>query len=266
MPQTLFFAHANGFPSATYGKLFEALAPALHIAHLGVHGHDARYPVNDNWSNLVDELIVTLEAGTQPVWGVGHSLGGVLHLHAALRAPHLYRGVILLDSPLLTAHEQWLLRVAKRLGLIDRLTPAGRTLGRREVFSDRASAQAYFASKSLFRQFDAACLHAYLEHGLTTDGGELRLSFDPATEISIYRTFPHSRPAPLRRLQVPLALIGGAQSSVVLARHARLARRLARAEFHETPGSHMFPLEHPLETAALIGTIIERWRSRAVPR
>ncbi|PYG97333.1 alpha/beta hydrolase, partial [Arthrobacter stackebrandtii] len=27
MSQQIFFAHANGFPSATYGKLFAALAP-----------------------------------------------------------------------------------------------------------------------------------------------------------------------------------------------------------------------------------------------
>lgn len=27
MSQQIFFAHANGFPSGTYGKLFAALAP-----------------------------------------------------------------------------------------------------------------------------------------------------------------------------------------------------------------------------------------------
>ena len=57
MPQSIFFAHANGFPSATYGKLFAALAPDFQVQHLEQHGHDPRFPVNDNWSNLVDELI-----------------------------------------------------------------------------------------------------------------------------------------------------------------------------------------------------------------
>jgi predicted alpha/beta hydrolase family esterase len=42
-----------------------------------------RFPVDDNWHNLVDELIHHLEQQPEPVWGVGHSLGGVLHLHAA---------------------------------------------------------------------------------------------------------------------------------------------------------------------------------------
>ncbi len=131
MSQQIFFAHANGFPSATYGKLFAALAPDYQVQHLLQHGHDPRFPVDDNWLNLVDELLHHLAQQPGPVWGVGHSLGGVLHLHAALRCPHYYRGVVMLDSPVLTRADQWLLRTAKRFGFIDRITPAGRTLGRR---------------------------------------------------------------------------------------------------------------------------------------
>lgn len=191
---TDFFAHANGFPSATYGKLFAALAPQYQVAHLELHGHDPRFPVDDNWHNLVDELIHHLELQPAPVWGVGHSLGGVLHLHAALRCPQLYRGVVMLDSPVLTRTDQWVILAAKRLGFIDRLTPAGRTLGRREEFADLESARQYFAGKTLFRGFDPDCFDAYLQHGLQQVGDRLRLRFDPATEISIYRGVPHTSP------------------------------------------------------------------------
>ncbi|WP_425915028.1 alpha/beta fold hydrolase [Pseudomonas sp. GWSMS-1] len=125
MTQSVFFAHANGFPSATYGKLFCALAPDYQVQHLDQHGHDPRFPVNDNWSNLVDELIHHLEANQQPVWGVGHSLGGVLHYHAALLRPELYLGVVMLDSPVLTLADKIVIRAAKRFGFIDRITPPG---------------------------------------------------------------------------------------------------------------------------------------------
>lgn len=69
MPQQIFFAHANGFPSATYGKLFAALAPDYQVQHLAQHGHDPRFPVNDNWQSLVDELLHHLAQQDQPVWG-----------------------------------------------------------------------------------------------------------------------------------------------------------------------------------------------------
>src|SRR5690606_31323205 len=61
MPHRLFFAHANGFPSETYRKLFALLEPDFHVHRLERHGHDPRYPVDANWNSLVAELIESLE-------------------------------------------------------------------------------------------------------------------------------------------------------------------------------------------------------------
>jgi len=263
MPQHIFFAHANGFPSATYGKLFAALAPQYQVTYLESHGHDPRFPVDDNWHNLVDELIHHLEQQPQPVWGVGHSLGGVLHLHAALRCPQLYRGVVMLDSPVLTRADQWVILAAKRLGFIDRLTPAGRTLGRREEFADLESARQYFSGKTLFRGFDPDCFDAYLQHGLKPVGDRLRLRFDPATEISIYRGVPHTSPGRPRKLKVPLAVVRGRQSRVVMRHHTRSVGRMPHGEALSLPGGHMFPLERPLDTANLIKDLFQRWEGRS---
>jgi pimeloyl-ACP methyl ester carboxylesterase len=260
MPQRLFFAHANGFPSATYGKLFDALGPLFRVEHLPQHGHDPRFPVGDNWTTLVDELLYHLQGQPEPVWGVGHSFGGVLHLHAALRCPEYYRGVILLDAPSHTLTERYLIRAAKRMGFIDRITPAGRTLGRRATFADIDSARSYFASKRLFQRFDPECLEAYLRHGLEPSDASLRLRFDPATEISIFRSLPHRPPKRLDQLQVRLAMVRGNGSDVVRRHHAAALGRQAAAQQHCIDGSHMFPLEYPLETATLIKEIIADWQ------
>lgn len=262
MSRQIFFAHANGFPSATYGKLFASLAPDFHVAHLSQHGHDPRFPVDNNWRNLVDELIYHLQQQDEPVLGVGHSLGGMLHLHAAIRCPHLYRGVVMLDSPVLTRTDQWVIRAAKRFGLIDRLTPARRTLGRREEFADRDAARAYFAGKSLFRSFDPDCFEAYLEHGLCAMDDRLRLSFDPATEIDIYRGVPHTSPGLIKQLQVPLTVVRGRDSRVVMRHHANAVARLPLGEALSVPGGHMFPLEQPQDTASLLKDIFTRWELR----
>jgi len=261
MPQPIFFAHANGFPCGTYRKLFAELGPDFHVAHLPQHAHDPRFPVTDNWHSLIAELVHHLEAQAQPVWGVGHSFGGLLHLYAALQRPELYQGVVMLDAPALTLADQWVIRAAKRFGFIDRLTPAGRTLGRREQFPNREAARAYFSRKALFRDFDPDCFEAYLEHGLCPAGDGLRLRFDAATEIGIYRSVPHVRPASTRRLQVPLALVHGQNSRVVLPHHARSVQRLRQGEAHQVPGGHMFPLERPTATARLLKDIVNRWQA-----
>ncbi|MNF43496.1 Alpha/beta hydrolase family protein [compost metagenome] len=262
MSHTIFFAHANGFPSATYGKLFAALAPDFRVEHLEQHGHDPRFPVNDNWENLVDELIHHLQQHGEPVWGLGHSLGGVLHYHAALRRPDLYRGVVMLDSPVLTLADRIVIRAAKRFGFIDRITPAGRTLGRREEFGDFGEARDYFAGKALFRRFDPECLDAYVQHGLARQGEGLRLKFDAATEISIYRNVPHRTPGRPQQLEVPLALVRGRHSNVVLPHQTRFLKRVPRGECLSLPGGHMFPLERPQETAELIRSVFGRWDGR----
>ncbi len=212
--------------------------------------------------NLVDELIHHLEQQEQPVWGVGHSFGGLLHLHAALRCPELYRGVVMLDSPVLTRTDQWVIRAAKRFGFIDRLTPAGRTLGRREEFADLDSARSYFSGKTLFRGFDPECFDAYLQHGLHQVDDKLRLRFDPATEISIYRGVPHTSPGRTRQLQVPLAIVRGHKSRVVMRHHTRFVSRLPRGEALSMPGGHMFPLERPQDTARLLKSLFMRWEQR----
>lgn len=245
MTQRIFFAHANGFPSATYRKLFQALGPEYEVSHLDRHGHDPRFPVDDNWQNLVQELIEQLETFNEPIWGVGHSLGGMLHYHAALQRPALYRGVVMLDSPMTTWFDQTLIWAAKRFGFIDRLTPAGRTLGRREQFSCTDEARRYFASKALFRSFDPECLEAYIEHGLEPTAQGLRLRFDPETEIRIYRSVPHTTPGWPHALEMP--------------HHAYLLRLVTHRESHTLPGGHMFPLEQPHATAQLLKQLFGRW-------
>lgn len=259
MTQRIFFAHANGFPSGTYRKLFSALAPDYSVTHLEQHGHDPRFPVDDNWQNLVQELLAQLQALREPVWGVGHSLGGILHYHAALQRPELYRGVVMLDSPMPTWFDQTVIWAAKRFGFIDRLTPAGRTLGRREAFDSIEDARRYFASKSLFKAFDPDCLDAYIEHGLRPSENGVRLRFDPDTEIRIYRSVPHVTPGWPHALKIPLAVVRGRQSRVVMPHHAYLLRLVAHGEAHTLSGGHMFPLEHPGETALLLRQLFSRW-------
>jgi pimeloyl-ACP methyl ester carboxylesterase len=229
MSQQIFFAHANGFPSGTYGKLFAALAPEYQVTHLEQHAHDPRFPADDNWYNLVDELIHHLEQQPEPVWGVGHSFGGVLHQHAALRCPHLYRGVVMLDSPVLTRTDQWVIRAAKRFGFIDRLTPAGRTLGRREEFADLESARAISPARPCFaasiRNASTPICNMVCTRWATSCACA---STRPRKSVSTV-AFPTS-PGRTRQLKVPLAVVRGRSSRVVMRHHASSVGRMPLGE------------------------------------
>ena len=83
------------------------------------------------------------------MYGVGHSLGGYLHYLAAVRRPELYRAIVLLDAPIIGAFRGSMLGATKRLGIVDRVTPAGATRDRRSSWPSRDEARAHFRGQEV---------------------------------------------------------------------------------------------------------------------
>lgn len=251
------FAHANGFPSLTYRKLFSMLEPEFAVGYIEKHAHNPVYPVTDNWKHLARELAdEILERYSEPVIGIGHSLGGVLHLIASFEKPELYSAIVLLDAPIISPASSFGLKVMKKTGLLKRYPPASTTRLRRRTFRNREEAGEYFRSKPKFAAFDPEVLEDYLTYGLVRSGDKLRLSFEPEIEAKIYTTIPTDLPEYKGRLSVNTFYIGGSDSYE--ARLARLGfmKRNFPIEFRFIKGSHLFPLEAPGLTAALIKELL----------
>ncbi|SFX06664.1 alpha/beta fold hydrolase [Marinospirillum alkaliphilum] len=246
----LHFAHANGFPAGSYRVLLEPLKTHWKVESLDRFGHNPTFPVDHNWQALVNELLDHLQqaCSDQKVTGIGHSLGGVITYMAALKQPQRFEQIILLDPPLMTGLDSLGLKLAKKLGFIDKVTPAGITRGRRSHWPNRELAIEYFASKKLFSKFHAQALADYVDHGTEPDPrGGIRLRFDPGVEVAIFRNLADHLSGSLKRLQVPVTLVRGQQSDLLTPEREK---RLKRSGFSciSVPGGHMFPLEHPEET------------------
>jgi pimeloyl-ACP methyl ester carboxylesterase len=221
-------------------------------------GTDARYPVTEGWPQLVEQLIDELERAHHgaPVFAVGHSLGGYLTLLAAHRRPELFRAIVLLDAPVIGPLRGRMLGATKRLGVVDRVTPAGAVRDRRSRWTSRTEAKQHFRTRRLFRHFTERCLDDYVRYGLVDREGELRLLIDPAVEYSIYRTIPHNMSRGLRTLKVPAGFVGGEHSDVV--RRAGLGATRRLCTLREVPGGHLFPFEHPREAAATVHELLSK--------
>jgi len=244
------FSHGNGFPSQCYRQLLIQFEDEFEVRWIDRIGHNPAFPVTENWHHLVEEVIYSIETqATQPVIAIGHSLGGVLSLIASIERPDLIKAVIMIDSPLLGRFKSSMVRLAKALGIIDRITPAFRTRGRRQHWKTREQVIEYLSERELFKTFTPKAMEDYVDYGLkkTSDGYELR--FDRHIEYLIYRTLPHTLPRYERGLSIPTLLIYGKQSTVVDRFDIHYMKKHYGIEVQALPGTHMLPMESPQEVA-----------------
>lgn len=258
------FSHGNSFPASTYCVLLAHLREQGHtVVALEKFGHNPAYPVTSNWPFLVQELAdfaqLAVTAHGQPAYFVGHSLGGFLSLMLACEYPHLARGLVLLDAPILDGWRAGLIGLAKWSGLIGRVSLGTVSRQRRASWDSEAGALAHFASKKIFASWDAQVLHDYVALCTRDDAaGQRVLCFEREVETKIYNTLPHHLGRLLRSkpLQCKAAFIGGQDSLEMQQVGLSLTRKVAQTRIHIIPGTHLFPMEHPRAAASSIAAAL----------
>jgi pimeloyl-ACP methyl ester carboxylesterase len=256
MRPTLVFSHANGFPAGTYRQLFALWrAAGWRVLAVEQFGHDPHYPVTSNWPRLRDQLIDFIaDQAPQGAFLVGHSLGGLLSLLAASKRPDLAQGLVMLDSPVITGWRSHTVQVLKRSRMLHRLGPGKVSQTRRHEWPSRQAVFDHYAAKSKFARWAPGVLADYVAAGTRRLDGKTVLAFDRAVETRIYNTLPHHLGALLQRhpLQCPLALVAGTQSAEIRQGGLAAARRLAGERLVWLEGSHLYPMEKPVATAAAV--------------
>lgn len=255
----LVFAHGNSFPSATYSVFLDAMRQRGYGVHpIDKVGHNPRFPVTDGWGHLVEELAehtrqVVQQTG-QPVWLVGHSLGGYLSLLTATKHPELTRGVVLIDSPVLGGWRAKVVASTKHIGLTKRLSPGAVSRKRRNTWPSKEAVRQHFESKPLFASWHPQCLHDYVEYGTSDQNGQRELVFDRMVETAIYDALPHDITQQIRRhrLQRPVSYVGGLTSEEARRTGLGVTRRITQGRMLMLEGSHLLPLENPFATAAAV--------------
>ncbi len=253
------FSHGNSFPASTYRVILDSLRNrGFEVDAVEKFGHDPKYPVTDNWPHLVQQLAdfaqQRCDAAGRPVFLVGHSLGGFLSLMCAALHPKLAAGVLLIDSPIIGGWRANTLNLVKRTPLMKSVSPGMVSRRRRNSWEDREAVFEHFRSKKAFARWDAQVLRDYIEHG-TFDSDDTRaLSFDRDVETQIYDTLPHNLAALLRAhpLQCRAAFIGGRQSVEMRRVGMTMTQQVTKGRIMMLDGTHLFPMEKPLATAAAI--------------
>jgi pimeloyl-ACP methyl ester carboxylesterase len=258
MNARIIFSHGNSFPASTYKVMLDNLRDrGFQVGAVEMFGHDPQYPITNNWPHLVQQLadFANAQQGDgEPAFLVGHSLGGILSLMCAARHPELARGVLLIDSPVIGGWRATTLGLAKRTPLIGSLSPGRISQKRRNHWPNAQAALESFQQKKSFARWDPRVLQDYIAFGTHDADGQRVLSFNRDIETAIYNSLPHKLDSLLKRkpLKCPVAFIGGTHSAEMRQAGIDLTHKVVKGRVMMIDGSHLFPMEKPLATAAAI--------------
>ncbi|MFN2168961.1 MAG: alpha/beta fold hydrolase [Anaerolineae bacterium] len=256
-------APATGFPPGSYRLLAGTLLERHRVLALlsrplwpGSEPKDT-----PTWHPMAGDLVQGLDRlGLSSIVGVGHSLGGVLTLWAAIQRPDLFRAVILIDPVILPATYLWLMRIVRGLGLAHRQPLVQGALRRRRIWPSAQACYEYFRSKSFFATWPDAAIHDYVDFGTRQRGdGQVELAFPPEWEAHIFATTPTTIWRDLPNLRTPALIIRGEHSHTFLrVAQARMAHLLPQAHFITMPDAgHMVPMEKAEDTGRAILTFLD---------
>jgi pimeloyl-ACP methyl ester carboxylesterase len=190
------------------------------------------------------------ERGEKQVIAVGHSMGAIVGLRAAMRAPDRFEGLVLLDPVLVRRHTMVVWRLFRKLGAGHRLHAKIESASRRRrSFANLEEAFRGYRQRGVFRYMSDAALHVLIAGLMAPNSnGENTLRYSPEWETRMYHTAIWNDGDlwdGMPRLSIPTLIVRGAQSDTLTDSTCQAATRanpriqvatIARA-------SHLVPFE-----------------------
>lgn len=265
--EALHFLHANGYPPACYAQFIQTLKSQYRVFGMLLRPlwPDSSMDGLRDWGPFSDDLLTFLdEHPSGPVIAVGHSIGAIVSLRAALKSPKHFRALVLLDPVLFPPYFIPLWNLMRIPGLGERLHPliAG-ARRRRRAFDNLDRVFLGYRRRDIFRYFDDEQLWDFIQ-GITkpVPAGGYELVYAPEWEAHIYNTgvwrdMDLWRSLP--RLEVPTIIIRGAETDTFWENAARLAKRKQPRLRIETleKSTHLLPLERPREVFEIMQSFLK---------
>ncbi len=258
----LLLLHANGFSGGTYAPLARALqAKGYNVMALDQRGHgrtQAEWKAEKHsWRTFGCDLAALINAASEPLHLIGHSLGGLAAIYAAEEGPKHLASVALLDPTMFGPQYHYYFNLLKWLGIWRKLPLIQNTIHRTTNWHNHEEVFRKYRRKKVFAAFSDEFLMSYiLSATRNAPAGGIELSCDKMVEAALFEATPHYIYPTLRHIAEPppAILLYGEYSYIVSKLSVRAFRRawpLAKAE--EIPGGgHFFPMSHTDYVALLL--------------
>ncbi|MFV1950063.1 MAG: alpha/beta fold hydrolase [Anaerolineales bacterium] len=269
----LVFAHANGYPPDAYRTFLEPFLKDYQVEAIYLRPF---WPGSDpdhlrDWRGFRDDYLEYLFSrmdqfqidGSLPsshkILGIGHSVGAMTTIMAAIQRPEYFRLLVLIEPVLFTRARGSLMRLIAPLNILRQVHPLIKgTLRRKRSFSDRDAMFENYRAKKIFQRLSDQVLGDYVD-GLALDlpDGRVGLKYSPDWEARIYETggladwYVWKN---LSRISCPVLVIRGELTDTLqpITSH-NMVKKMVNGKGLTVPGAgHLLPLEKPYLTAEII--------------
>lgn len=263
----LHFIHGNGFNGLTYAPMLRALSEHYDLFLSDAQGHGDS-DAGDTFLGWNAAATIATDAwlahrhqfGDVPIYGVGHSFGGVLTALMHAERPTLFHGVVLLDPVLFPPAMLLLARTLEGVKLFKKNPLAKAALRRRQHWPNRQAALAYLQSRSLFSCWHPDALAAYVDHALQPTADGLSLKCAPEREADVFSSYPKGLWPALKKAAAPIKIIYGHETFPFVIKAISHWQRLnASVQSQQVHGGHCFMQEQPQQTAQHVQTALQEF-------
>ncbi len=265
-------AHANGYPPEVYRAFLEPFLDRYQVRAIFLRPFwpGATPDALKDWRVFRDDYLAALPShlktagGQESLIGMGHSLGAMTTLMAAIEQPEKFRALVLIEPTLFPAWKGFLMRRLAPLHLYRYLHPLiRRTLRRKTRFPNQESMYQNYRKKGIFANIPDDVLRDYVQGLALPDGdGMVGLKYSPDWEVQVYETGGSADRYVWKNLAVvpcPVLVIRGEKSDTLAEKTLkRIVRKLPGGKAITLPAlGHLLPLEKPRAVAAVVHDFLE---------
>lgn len=267
MTPRVHFLHGTGFSAMTLAPMASVLPDAWDLWLTDVPGHGLSEQPNHkmpDWPALADSVAETISISADinnkgPMIGVGHSMGGIVTLFAAVKYPKLFSRIILLDPVLFNTEILIAQQLMRTLGVWKKSALVRSVRQRKSSWNNVDEMLQELKQKQLYRLWHPAAMSAFGQYAAKENkDGSVKLLCDPKWEGSIFGSYPKGLWKAIRKVDIPVDILVADKSYSFIPKGANKAANINKnITIHKFGNHHCFPMEQPEETASFIEQLIQ---------
>ena len=254
----LLFCHATGFCASAYKQMLQQLSSDFDVYAIDMRGHGRTALAADprrlkSWDIYARDIAQFLDRQRREKWILaGHSMGAVTATIASVGRTDI--AALKLIEPVAVPRLIAFAASTPFWGILASRTPMARQAARRRnLWRDRAAAEAAYGRKKIFSTWAEGVLADYLEDGLCADGNDMRLTCSPAWEAATFSALASRFWRSAACAPAAISVLAADHSSSTLWPAARRRFQRIGAELKLVKGvSHLAPMENPQLAAQFI--------------